>query len=161
MNNNKVTFKVPLMFSGLAAMVVLSTTGCTVSVSDNNEVTPNSTILPTTGAVSLTLTVTGSVSEAKLKDGTYTAEGSYFTPGGTEKIGVTITISNETITSVSIEQKPAASDSRRYQSLFANGINSEVVGKNIKDINVGRVNGSSLTGKGFNAALDIIEALAK
>jgi hypothetical protein len=45
--------------------------------------------------------------------------------------------------------------------MFEGGVDAVVVGKNIKDLHVGVVAGSSLTSQGFNKALDAIKAEAQ
>ncbi len=54
-----------------------------------------------------------------------------------------------------------SSRSRQYQSEFAAGYKTQVIGKDISTISVGKVSGSSLTGNGFNDALAKIKAAAK
>ncbi len=102
-------------------------------------------------------TSTGAASYA---DGTYTASGSYQTPETVEQIDVTITLADGVVTAVEVTGDPQASESERYQSEFIGGIADEVVGKNIDDLSVDRVAGSSLTSGGFNDALDEIKAEA-
>lgn len=94
------------------------------------------------------------------QDGTYTASGSYQTPETVEQIEVTITLADNVVTAVEVTGDPQASESRRYQSEFIGGISDEVVGKNINDLSVDRVAGSSLTSGGFNDALEEIKAEA-
>ena len=93
-------------------------------------------------------------------DGTYTAEGSYRTPETVETVSVTITLESDVVTAVEVTGDPQARESEQYQSEFIGGIQDEVVGKNIDDISVDRVGGSSLTSGGFNAALDEIRTEA-
>jgi uncharacterized protein with FMN-binding domain len=93
-------------------------------------------------------------------DGTYTAEGSYQTPETVETVSVTITLESDVVTAVEVTGDPQARESEQYQSEFIGGIQGEVVGKNIDDISVDRVGGSSLTSGGFNAALDEIRTEA-
>ena len=97
---------------------------------------------------------------ATYKDGTYTASGSYQTPETVEKIEVTITLADDVVTAVEVKGDPQASETERYQSEFIGGINGEVVGKNIDELSVDRVAGSSLTSGGFNKALDEIKVEA-
>ena len=94
-------------------------------------------------------------------DGTYTATGSYMSPGGEDQISITLTLAKDIISSVSAT--PAAGDrtSQRYQNAFISGYKQYVVGKNIADVNLTRVSGSSLTPMGFNDALTQIKAQAK
>ena len=93
-------------------------------------------------------------------DGTYTAEGSYQTPETVETVSVTITLESDVVTAVEVTGDPQARESEQYQSEFIGGIQDEVVGKNIDEISVDRVGGSSLTSGGFNAALDEIRTEA-
>ena len=48
-----------------------------------------------------------------------------------------------------------------YQDDFVGGYKSQVVGKSIAEIQLGKVSGSSLTSRGFNEALDQIRNQAK
>ena len=94
-------------------------------------------------------------------DGTYSATGSYMSPGGEDQISVTLTLANDIITSVSVT--PAAGDhtSTRYQNAFISGYKQYVIGQNIANVNITRVSGSSLTPIGFNDALLQIKNQAK
>ena len=93
-------------------------------------------------------------------DGTYTADGSYATPESVEKITVKVTLADSVITAVEVTGEPTKRESEQYQSQFIGGISDEVVGKNIDDISVSRVAGSSLTSGGFNEAIETIKAEA-
>ena len=92
-------------------------------------------------------------SSGTYKDGTYTAEGTYQTPETVEKISVTLTLESNKVTAVEVTGDPQARETEQYQSEFIGGIQDEVVGKNIDDLSVDRVGGSSLTSGGFNAAV--------
>jgi uncharacterized protein with FMN-binding domain len=93
-------------------------------------------------------------------DGTYTAEGSYQTPETVEQISVTVTLENDVITAVEVVGDPQKSESEEYQGEFIGGISDVVVGKDIDEISVSRVAGSSLTSGGFNQAIETIKAEA-
>lgn len=93
-------------------------------------------------------------------DGTYTDTGSYQAPSGTETIEVTITLKNDTIESVEVVGEATDPQAKLHQGEFINGISGIVVGKNIDEIQVDKVGGSSLTSGGFNAAVDAIKAEA-
>jgi uncharacterized protein with FMN-binding domain len=95
------------------------------------------------------------------KDGTYTATGSYMSPGGPDQVGVTLTLANDVITSISVTPGAGDNESARYQNRFISGYKPLVIGKNIATVNLSRVSGSSLTSRGFNAALAKIETQAK
>lgn len=113
--------------------------------------------------VTSTSTVAGTSTKALsalYKDGTYTAMGSYFSPGGPDKIGVTLTLANDIVTEVSVTPEPGDSQSARYQSKFASGYKPLVVGQNIATLHLTKVSGSSLTPGGFDDALTQIKAQA-
>jgi len=95
------------------------------------------------------------------KDGTYSATGSYMSPGGLDRLAVTLTLKNDLVTSVSIVPEPGDNTSARYQEKFASGYKQYVLGKNIADVNLTKVSGSSLTPKGFDDALAQIKIQAK
>lgn len=91
------------------------------------------------------------------KDGTYSATGSYVSPGGRETIDLTVTIENGVITSTSLAANDASGEARDYIQRFASGYQAEVVGKSVNEVELSRVAGSSLTSNGFNDALDQIK----
>jgi hypothetical protein len=93
-------------------------------------------------------------------DGTYTSEGTYNTPESVETISVTVTLESDVITDVQVEGDPQKSESEEYQGQFIGGISEVVVGKDIDEIQVSRVAGSSLTSGGFNEAIEAIKAEA-
>ena len=103
---------------------------------------------------------TTAASTGKYADGTYTASGSYQTPETVETISVTLTLDNDVITEVNVIGDPQARETQQYQGQFIGGISDVVVGKNIDEISVSRVAGSSLTSKGFNSAVDKIKSEA-
>lgn len=91
-------------------------------------------------------------------DGTYTAEGSYVSPAGTEKVKVELTLAGDIVTAVTVTPEADDPTALGHQQDFASGIAAEVVGKDIDTLNVSRVSGSSLTSGGFNQALATIKA---
>ncbi|SJN35237.1 hypothetical protein FM104_08795 [Microbacterium esteraromaticum] len=90
---------------------------------------------------------------APYADGTYTAEGAYQTPETIEKISVTLTLADDTVTGVEIIGDPIAPETTRYQGQFIAGVSDIVVGKKLDELDVDRVAGSSLTSGGFNQAV--------
>lgn len=100
-------------------------------------------------------------SGATFKDGTYAATGSYESPGGNEKITVHVTLANGVITGTSATSGAQDPEAHEYQGMFIGGYKSQVVGKNIADVHLSRVSGSSLTSQGFNDAISQIENQAK
>jgi uncharacterized protein with FMN-binding domain len=91
-------------------------------------------------------------------DGTYSASGSYQAPSGTESVDVTITLKDDVITDVQVVGNATDPEAKQHQGEFIGGIAAEVVGKDIDQISVSRVSGSSLTSGGFNAAIAEIKA---
>lgn len=92
-------------------------------------------------------------------DGTYYHVGTYNSPAGPEEVGVRLTVKDDIVTAVSIEALSSNSTSETFQEKFGGGISSLVNGVNLSEIeNVSVVNGSSLTGTGFNKALAAIKA---
>ncbi len=93
--------------------------------------------------------------------GTYEGSGRYSNPGGTSEVDVSITLGDGgVIDDVTVTPK-ASGTSRQYQEKFAGGIAGEIVGKNIDDIDVTKVAGSSLTSSGFDAAVEQIKSEAQ
>ena len=90
-------------------------------------------------------------------DGQYNANADYRSPGGTEKIGVTLTLKGNTIDAVEVVGRGSSPEAIRYQGEFIDGISAEVVGKNIDEVKVDRVAGSSLTSGGFMKAIAAIK----
>ena len=114
----------------------------------------------TTSTGGTTATTTSDNSSA-YKDGTYSADGSYVSPGGQEEIAVTITVKNDLITAVSVKTVAADAEAAQYEAQFASGISAVAVGKDLGTLSVGSVAGSSLTSRGFNAALSTIRSKAQ
>jgi hypothetical protein len=96
-----------------------------------------------------------------LADGTYTVTGGYQSPNGAETVEVTLTIADGIVTDALVVPQATNSTSSRYQGEFAEGIAEKVVGKPLADVEVTRVARSSLTGRGFNDALDQIRLEAQ
>jgi uncharacterized protein with FMN-binding domain len=105
-------------------------------------------------------TETAAPVDASYADGTYTAQGTYATPETVETISVTVTLQDDTITAVEVVGDPQKSESEEYQGEFIGGIAAEVVGKDIDQLSVSRVAGSSLTSGGFNSAIEEIKQQA-
>ena len=105
--------------------------------------------------------VADTTKKSTYKDGTYTAIGSYNSPGGPDKISITLTLKNNIVSSVSAIPMAGDPKSANYQQRFISGYQTFVVGKNIDTIKLTNVSGSSLTPIGFNDALTKIKAQAK
>ncbi len=95
------------------------------------------------------------------KNGSYTTPSSYGTPGGSENITVTLTITNDIITSTTIVNGASHGDAAQYQQQFSGGYQPYVVGKALANLSLSRVAGASLTTNAFNNALQTIRNQAK
>lgn len=95
------------------------------------------------------------------KDGTYKADGTYTSPNGQETVGVELTLAGDKVSAVNITVHPSNPNTRKFQGEFASGIAAQIVGKDIDELNVSKVAGSSLTSGGFNDAVQQIKTQAK
>ncbi|OGL23604.1 hypothetical protein A2791_02055 [Candidatus Saccharibacteria bacterium RIFCSPHIGHO2_01_FULL_46_30] len=136
-------------------LIAIGGTATAVVLNKQTDTTPSSTT--TTSSPNNT---TPSTSSIAYKNGSFSANGSYRTPGGTETISVSVTLKDDVITSVSVTGN-GRGDSAEYQSMFKSGVSSLTVGKDIDDVKLSRVSGSSLTSTGFNSALDTIKTEAR
>lgn len=93
-------------------------------------------------------------------DGTYSATGSYQTPGGEESIGVTVTLESGSVADVQTEPMPSNPTTELYQGKFSSGIKEQIVGTPLDELNVEKVSGSSLTSGGFSDAIEQIKSEA-
>jgi hypothetical protein len=100
----------------------------------------------------------GTTSNDTYTDGDYSATGTYDTPGGTESVGVKITVASNIVTALEVTNEGVSPNAKVYQDKFASGIDAVVVGKNLNAIKVDKVAGSSLTSAGFTNALTTIKA---
>jgi hypothetical protein len=128
---------------------------------DGDDSIPSSVPPVKSTTVPVVDTTKNSASTYAYKNGTYTAVGSYMSPGGLDKIGVTLTINNGLVTDSSVQLMPGDNTSAKYEQIFADNYKQYVIGQNIATLNVGKVSRSSLTPKGFNDALNNIRAQAK
>ena len=137
--------------AGFAGLGLLALAGCAVPQAEAGESTENS---PSASATPESTSV--------YADGTYSAEAAYQAPSGIESVSVTITLVDDVVTEVTTSADAVDHEAREFQELFAAGISTEVVGKDIAGLSVSRVSGASLTGNGFNTAIEQIrsEALA-
>ncbi|MDP9981782.1 uncharacterized protein with FMN-binding domain [Pseudarthrobacter oxydans] len=113
-----------------------------------------------TGTPASSAAPSAAAGSASYKDGTYSADGNYVSPNGTETVGVTLTLAGGAVSDVQITQHPSNPNTRKFQGEFAGGIQSQIVGKSLDEIKVSKVAGSSLTSGGFNQAVDKIKSEA-
>ena len=123
--------------------------------------TPVSNTASDTSAIAPADSSTNSATTLAYKDGTYTAVGSYVSPGGPDQISVTLTISKDIVTDASVTPMPGDNTSAKYQGIFADNYKTYVVGQDISTLNLTKVSRSSLTPKGFDDALAKIKTQAQ
>jgi uncharacterized protein with FMN-binding domain len=100
------------------------------------------------------------VTTNRFKDGTYSADGEYGTPAGSDIIGVSLTLKNDIVVDSAVVVKAENPASKKFQQQFASGYKTLVVGKKIADIHLDVVSGASLSPDGFNAAVVAIRSQA-
>lgn len=127
------------------------------------EATPKTEMAPKTEpkVEASTPVVQPEVKVTVYNNGSYTKTGSYNSPGGAESVTVTVNVKDDVVQSVNVVSNTNNETSKNFQGLFIAGINAQVVGKRLESVSVGVVNGSSLTGSGFNSAIASIKAEAK
>ncbi|MFJ6079664.1 FMN-binding protein [Pseudarthrobacter sp. NPDC092419] len=143
------------LFAGVAGLSLAGTVAACAPAANNTTPPDAATGSPGTTAAP------SAASPGTYKDGTYSADGNYVSPNGTETVGVQLTLASGTVTDVKITEHPTSPNTRKFQGEFAGGIADQVVGKNVDDLNISKVAGSSLTSGGFNQALERIKAQAQ
>jgi uncharacterized protein with FMN-binding domain len=70
-------------------------------------------------------------------------------------------LAGDKVSAVNITVHPSNPNTKKFQGEFASGIAAQIVGKDIDELNVSKVAGSSLTSGGFNEAVEQIKSQAK
>jgi uncharacterized protein with FMN-binding domain len=150
------------VYAGIAGLSLAGTVaGCAPSATQSAPAATGGSSSTTSAATPSAAASSLAGSGSSYKDGTYSADGNYVSPNGTETVGVQLTLASGTVTDVQITQHPSNPNTRKFQGEFAGGIASQVVGKNIEGLNVSKVAGSSLTSGGFNQAVEQIKSEAQ
>jgi len=144
--------------AGLTLVGSLAGCAATTDTTDTADTGDSGSSESSTPSPSTSSDSTASTGDATYTDGTYTAEGSYSSPGGTESIEVELTLADGVVTDVTVTGEATDAQAKRYQTEFSDGIAAEAVGVAIDELDVSRVAGSSLTSGGFNDAVDEIKA---
>lgn len=127
---------------------------------DAMPTTTSNPAMEKTPTVGIKLDVGVSAGTPAYKDGTYSAAGKYNSPAGEEELDVTLTLKKDIVVDAKVTEKAVNKISLRMQDQFAAGYKQYVIGKNIKDIQITKVSGSSLTPQGFNDAVAKIKVQA-
>lgn len=106
-------------------------------------------------------TTAAAASGSTYQDGTYTATGTYTSPGGTEEVTITLTLTDDVITAATAEGGATKPPSSQYQGEFVDNFAALIVGKDVADVSLDKVAGSSLTSGGFNKAVETIKSQAQ
>jgi hypothetical protein len=145
----------------IKALIVIVLVGivatAVIVISDSSSDKENATTSQDTPTTSSSSPEASETSTNAYKNGTYSAVGSYSTPGGQESIDLTVTITDGVITSTTLKENATSGEAEEHQANFASGYKSFVVGKKVDEVSLSRVAGSSLTSNGFNSALDDIK----
>ena len=104
---------------------------------------------------------TDSADLATYKNGTYAVIGEYKSPAGPEEIDVTIILEDAIIRDVTVVAKATNPVSVKRQGAFVEGYKTLVIGKNIDEVELSKVAGSSLTSQGFNDAIEKVKMQAQ
>lgn len=148
-----------IIMSVVALFVVAGAVFATFKYLNQTSSGPNTDALPTAPVQN---TETSAILNPKYKDGSYSADGYYQSPGGTDFIKVTLVLKNDVVSDASITV-PASTkpESKYFQDIVASDFKQYVVGKNLDQVNLTKISGSSLTPIGFNDAVAKIKAQAK
>lgn len=152
--NSMSKFVLPLVAVVIIIVAVVAVYATTNNSSNTQSQTPTTTQPDTTTRIE----------ESQLpeyKDGTYSADGNYVSPGGPREIGLTITLAGGVITDTTFEGRADDPTSQRFQGEFGDNYAPMIVGKNIDEVSLTKVSGSSLTPKGFTDALEKIKTEAR
>lgn len=127
--------------------------GTGVPLETNTETELNNTTNPTPEIKPFSEDSTSApVKSNNFNNGTYHTQKSYRTPDGTYQMDVTLTITNDIVTSANLSFDTRGSKSK-YSKRFSSSYQSQVIGKNLNDIKLSRVSGASLTTATFNSAV--------
>jgi hypothetical protein len=162
LKNIGIVISVVAILALIASIVFSQKNNDTALLPSTNTTSDTSTVPPNTTTNQQVATIPSDTTKKSVyKDGTYTATGSYMSPGGLDHVGVTLTLKNDVVTGATVTNGAGDNTSKRYETMFISGYKQYVVGKNISAVAVTKVSGSSLTSKGFNNALAQIETQAK
>jgi uncharacterized protein with FMN-binding domain len=142
----------------MTGLTILAMAACSGADSDTAAPTPTAPSAPGPSAAASGGGSPVPPGQAGYADGRYTAKGWY--GGGPSSIDVTVTLADDRITAVEVTPNATNDTSLDYQRRFAAGVGDEVIGKDIDDVSLDRVAGSSSTPEGFNDALTKIKAEA-
>jgi uncharacterized protein with FMN-binding domain len=135
-------------------LVALSLSACSPGT-QTSDTTSSAEATPRNPNTSASPTATAA---AEFRDGEYTATGWY--GSAPSHHDVTLTIDDNTITAVDITTPAENETSLGYQQRFAAALPDVIIGRNIADLTIDKVAGSSGCSEGFMDALNKIKKQA-
>lgn len=162
---SKILMALPVLGIAITGSILLSRShAATTAVSaeaENGSVTlPAVSFSDTAASGGRAIRFNPSQPTTKYRDGTYSAQGCNAVPGGTQCIGVTLTIANDTVNDSSITPQATDSTSQYYENLFISNYKQYVTAKPLATLNLSRVSNASLTTYMFNSAATKIRTQA-
>jgi hypothetical protein len=148
----------------VAVVVILGVIATSIALDKKDTAVTSTAPEPVTTPTTTPVTTTKQPSDkpkTAYKNGTYSATGFYMSPGGPDKLNVTLTIANDVVTDATVTQAAGDNTSVKYQEKFISGYKQYVIGQKIDTLNLTKVSGASLTPIGFNDALAQIKVKAK
>lgn len=148
--------------AGKTVAIVGGATAALVACGGSNSADVDTKSAATTSEVAVAKA--GTSAGSAYRDGQFTAVGTYTTPGGKEEeIGVTLTLANSVITSFEVDTSMTEGLPQVFQDNVKKALISEnlVAGKDIDELVISTISGSSLSPWGFNDAVDQIKEQAK
>jgi uncharacterized protein with FMN-binding domain len=141
------------------AIIMVYSSKKTTPETSSSTATPAASMAP--AMTSPTTTESEAVSSGSYKDGVYEADGTYLTPGGEQRITIAVTLKDNVVTDSTFTSHAEGPASVRFQGEFGDNYKPMVVGKNVNELQLTKVSGSSLTPQGFMNALEKIKAEAQ
>lgn len=142
----------------IAALIVFAAIGFYIyrqNKSNDAAISPSRVMMPNQNQMGPKM-----MQARQYRNGTYSVTGNYVSPGGPREVNVMLTLVDGVINEVSAQGTATDATSKRFQGEFVANFKPQVIGKNISEIVLTKVSGSSLTPKGFNDALEKIKAEA-
>jgi len=144
-------------YAALAASTALLTLAACGDDSAADDA-PGTSSTPSVTTEETSATPTAGAATGAFAAGEYEATGTYTSPDGrTQSIEVEVELAADgTITDLDADGQAESGNSEQFQGKFESGIDQQVVGRKITELDVDKVSGSSLTSGGFNDAIEQI-----
>lgn len=148
------------IYASLAGWTLLGAAGVgLVACGSSAQATGTTAAAATTSAAASSPATPAATSAASTEAATATEAAT--SPGGAEEVTITLTIADDVITAATAEGGATRPPSSQYQGEFVDNFAALIIGKDIADVSLDKVAGSSLTSGGFNAAVETIKTDAQ